>query len=746
MKTFGFIWVFRLLVAGLVVVFAVLFATQSHAQTTKQTAQNSAQQSERFGIFADQIDYDEDAQTLTAKGNVIVQFENESLYTDHIIFNSQTQELILPTSFEVITADKTLIKGENGRYNRETLSGLFTNAEILLDNNFQLITHQLVRRDGRYKVLDKNIASACYVCKDTSVPFWAIRSSQLIHDEQRRRLLFKDPILSILGVPVFYMPRLQTPDPTVNRATGVLVPTLIQSNTIGTGLEAPYYIVSGNHSDVTLTPKLTTNKEGTNFVIAGEYRQNYSNGQTVLGGAVAVNDTLSDKPWRNYIYARGGFALPDDYYLNFNIHVTNENRFKRDFNYGGEDRLDNSLTLQRSRNRAYVFYRISSIQSLRDIPVAEQIPLVFPEVYYHKIIAPAIATGRVQYKLHSTTLLRENSRRVTLSGAEVYWHNDWKTRGGFVAELDGQINANYFAYSTDYSDANDFDNAYSVVPLGALTLRYPFVRKRLRKTGEHKTVTHSVEPIVQLVSAPYREPNTPVEDSTQAELEDDSLFSTDRFDGFDRTERGNRVNFGVRYVRYRPEGWQWNATLGRIYRLQDLGQFPDAFFTARGGQLSDYISGLAFSYQNRFFITNQLLFDRNFDFSKTETNVRLRWQRVNLTTTYVRLSEDAIPNSNQAQHEVRATGYYDVTQYWGVNAGIRQNLEARELVRATAGIQFRNECARFSFTFSLADTGQNRLTREYGFKISLVGFGAGKINAAFSKKCARVALETYNDG
>ncbi len=294
-----------------------------------------------------------------------------------------------------------------------------------------------------------------------------------------------------------------------------------------------------------------------------------------------MNDTLSDKPWRNYIRARGGFALPDDYFLNFNIHVTNENRFKRDFGYGTEDRLDNSLTLQRSRNRAYVFYRISSIQSLRDIPETEQIPLVFPEVYYHKVIAPAIATGRVQYKLHSATLLRENSRRVTLSGAEVYWHNDWKTRGGFVAELDGQINANYFAYSTDYSDANDFDNAYSVVPLGALTLRYPFVRKRLRKTGEHKTVTHSVEPIVQLVSAPYREPNTPVEDSTQAELEEDSLFSTDRFDGFDRTERGNRVNFGVRYARYRPEGWQWNATLGRIYRLQDLGQFPDAFFTAR---------------------------------------------------------------------------------------------------------------------------------------------------------------------
>ena len=100
MNKIGFIWGLGLLV----VLFVVLFATQSHAQ-------NSANQSERFGIFADQIDYDEDAQTLTAKGNVIVQFENESLYTDHIIFNSQTQELILPTSFEVITADKTLIKG-----------------------------------------------------------------------------------------------------------------------------------------------------------------------------------------------------------------------------------------------------------------------------------------------------------------------------------------------------------------------------------------------------------------------------------------------------------------------------------------------------------------------------------------------------------------------------------------------------------------------------------------------------------
>ena len=69
-------------------------------------------------------------------------------------------------------------------------------------------------------------ATSCQVCGSDRPPLWAIRAKRVVHDSEERQIYFDNAQLQVLGVPVFYIPRLRLPDPTLDRARGFLIPEL----------------------------------------------------------------------------------------------------------------------------------------------------------------------------------------------------------------------------------------------------------------------------------------------------------------------------------------------------------------------------------------------------------------------------------------------------------------------------------------------------------------------------------------
>ena len=66
------------------------------------------------------------------------------------------------------------------------------------------------------------------------------------------------------------MPYFSTPDPTVKRKTGFLVPSLSSSSKYGFAVEVPYYWALAPDYDVTVAPMITT-KQGP--LMQAEFRQ-----------------------------------------------------------------------------------------------------------------------------------------------------------------------------------------------------------------------------------------------------------------------------------------------------------------------------------------------------------------------------------------------------------------------------------------------------------------------------------------
>ena len=117
-------------------------------------------------------------------------------------------------------------------------------------------------------VLKKAIFTSCN--DDEECPPWSIKSEQITHDKIKKQISYKDAILNIYDVPVFYFPKFFHPDPSVIRQSGLLKPEINGSNILGSSITQPYYWMISENEDATITPTLSDNKF---FTLQNEYRR-----------------------------------------------------------------------------------------------------------------------------------------------------------------------------------------------------------------------------------------------------------------------------------------------------------------------------------------------------------------------------------------------------------------------------------------------------------------------------------------
>ena len=79
---------------------------------------------------------------------------------------------------------------------------------------------------GNFTVFENGVYTACAPCKDDpkKPPLWQVKGARIIHDQDEKMLYFETAQLEFFGVPIAYLPYFSTPDPTVKRKSGFLIP------------------------------------------------------------------------------------------------------------------------------------------------------------------------------------------------------------------------------------------------------------------------------------------------------------------------------------------------------------------------------------------------------------------------------------------------------------------------------------------------------------------------------------------
>ncbi len=228
-------------------------------------------------VQAREIDYDYSNHRVAAVGNVQIYYGGSTLEADKVIYDQTTKRLHAEGNVRLTEEDGKITYGQIMDLSDDYRDGFVNSLRLDAPDQTRMAAARAERTAGNFTVFHNGVYTACAPCKDDprKPPLWQVKAARIIHDQNEKMIYFEDARLEFFGHPLAWMPYFSTPDPTVKRKTGFLVPTLSSSSKYGVAVEIPYYFALAPNYDATLAPMITT-KQGP--LLQGEFRQRLLNG------------------------------------------------------------------------------------------------------------------------------------------------------------------------------------------------------------------------------------------------------------------------------------------------------------------------------------------------------------------------------------------------------------------------------------------------------------------------------------
>ena len=567
----------RLRMGWVVLLLGVLcaaFGAQAYAQSAIESAGLEFDREQPVALVADQIDYDSTTGVVTASGNVEVFYGERTLTAEQIVYDHNTGRISATGEITLRDPSGTTVFANAAELDADLTNGLVEGARAVMGENIRLSAVEARRIDQRYNSLSKVVYSACKVCADDPTPLWRIRAERVIHDETERVIHYENATLDVLGIPIAWLPYFRHPDPTIDRASGLLVPTPLHDTNFGYGIQLPYYFVIDEQSDATITPFFTTND---GLILQGEYRRLFESGAMRLAGSAAHNDFDGEGRFRGHIDSEGRFDLAYGAEWGFDINITSDDGYLRRYDISPVDTLTSELFVERYRQDSFFDAGALYFQSLRDDEPAGQVPRVFPSLDARYDMNEPYLGGTLGFFTSANVLSRNNGQDTARLSLGADWERSVTLPIGLGLRGFAEVRGDLFGIQED--NAVEDQTSLRLSPHVGVEARYPLVWDVQDGTA------HIVEPIVQAIMAPYggNDADIPIEDSINVEFDETNVIDENHFSGLDNFEEGPRINLALRYEYLNDLGLRLDASAGRVYRFRDVTAFLRGFRSLGSG-------------------------------------------------------------------------------------------------------------------------------------------------------------------
>lgn len=677
-------------------------------------------------VLADSMTLQGD-RTLIAAGGVVVWYQGARLVASRIIVDGASGDLTIEGPIHLSepgAADpdkEAIIIANSGQLDRELQDGIIRGARLVIARELQLAAQELTRTgNGRMTNLTNVVASSCQICASDPTPLWEIRARRISHDAETRLITFDRPQFRFYGVPLASVPFTVTaPDPTVERRSGFLLPSIRTTSNLGFGVKVPYFITLGDSADLTLTPYLSTSRTST---LELRYRQAWRNAVTEWNGAISRDDIEPDDT-RGYLFGNALVDLPRDYQLGVQVQVASDRSYLLDYDVTDADRLWSGLTLARVTRDKLVFARVGNYHSLRDDEDNRTSPAQVADAFWLRRFTPDWIGGEALLEWSAHAHRRPSDQDIVgRDMARGSFGLDWRRTeilpGGLVGAAIAGLDADVYRITQD----SEYDDIVTRVdPQLGVELRWPLA-------GSDGTATYMLEPIAQLLWSPRGKDkkDIPNEDSRLIEFDEGNLFSDNRFPGYDARETGLRANIGMSWTRIDPAGWSLGLTGGRVFRDRVEKAFGED--SPLYGRRSDWLLAANYASGDGLAIVNRALFDNSLDVSRNE--LRLGWLRpdLQLSAGHLWINGDKDEGREDDISEFTGKVGWQITDGWWGSAETRYDFVADSAQSASLDVTYRNECITVDLGIERRFTSSESIQAEtsVGFSVRLGGFGSQK--------------------
>ncbi len=706
----------------------------------------------KMTVQAVEVDYDYNNQRVSAVGNVQMFYNGTSVEADKVIFDQKTKRLHAEGNIRLTDAEGKVTYANIMDLSDDYRDGFVDSLRVDTADDTRMAATRADRSAGNYTVFENGVYTACAPCRDNpkKPPLWQVKGARIIHDQTDKMLYFENAQLEFFGVPMAYLPYFSTPDPTVKRKTGFLMPAYSTvPNTYGYGVETPFYWAIAPDYDATFNPRFTT-RQG--VLLQGEFRQRLINGSYQIRaygidqldpGAFAGQP--GDRQFRGGVDTKGQFAINDKWVWGWDGVLLTDYYFFSDYRLAQyKDPLGSFLSLPTEAiSQLYLtgvgsrsYFDARTIYYLSYSGFQDQVPVIHPVIDYNNVINHPILGGEVSYKTNFTSLSRTtaafdpittlaNTTGLCLNAsadplaripsqcllrgmpgtytrltAEAQW------RKSFTDPM-GQIWTPFAIMRADAIDASISNQpgvsnflpvgdtqAVRLMPAVGLEYRYPFIN--VQPWG-----TTTIEPIAQVIARPNETyaGKLPNEDAQSMVFDASNLFAVDKFSGYDRVEGGGRANVGVQATTQFDRGGSVNVLFGQSYQLFGLNSYAvaDATNTGLNSGLetarSDYVARINYSPNRTYtFSVRSRMDEATQNINRFEAEGRAAFDRWSVSMLYGNYAAQPELGYLTRREGLLGTASIKLAANWVVSGAARWDLEANKLNQYIIGAGYVDDC------------------------------------------------------
>ncbi|GEQ96876.1 LPS-assembly protein LptD [Iodidimonas gelatinilytica] len=654
---------------------------------------------ERDVVFsADQSSIDPETSEIIARGNVVVIHDGYRLEAGLLRYNDKTGIAQAEGGVRITNPDGMILKASSVRLSGALRAGVIENARLILTDGSRVAANRGERfEDGNSELRDA-VFSPCPVC-DTDPdkqPLWQIKALKVVHNKKERRLYYESAFFEILGVPVFWLPYLSHPDPTVERDSGLLVPEIKSRQELGVVVELPYHIALSPSRDLTITPILTTKESP---VLGVKYRQHFGSGYFDMDGSISHGDQpseavtgIDDNGFRGHFFSKGRFVHNDHWQSTYNAQIVSDDTFLRLYDFSDADTLTSNYQLEGFFDRSYISGELIGFRGLRLEDEGGLTAQALPWIDMHYVSPPGFLGGTVEAQFNSIQLVRFDGADTARASTSLQWQAPVITPMGQKITFDAFARTDLY----DTSQASRTDDPLFAGESGtetralgrvSATMSWPFA-------SHQGGVSQTIEPIIQLAAIPESGRSTaiPNEDSRTIELTAHNLFSLNRAPGFDVWEGGSRASYGLKYSLDMSD-IALAAVAGQSYRSTDLTEIlPEG--TGLGSKRSDYVGAVDLSIQNWINLSYQFQLDKSsFDPRRHEIVSTIGTDVFRVNLGYLRIDRDLEIAERTNREEIRFDATFQATENWRIFGGLIHGLgKDSQPIEYETGVLYENEC------------------------------------------------------
>ena len=535
--------------------------------------------------------------------------------------------------------------------------------------------------NGSNLILDNAIFTTC----PDDQPDWLLHAKRINIDTEKEWAVIHQATLRLFDIPVFYFPYLTLPI-SEKRATGFLYPNIGSSSRNGIDISTPFYWNIAPEYDLTLTPRLMTNR---GIQLISEFGYLVDQQQGLLNVEYLGSDKAYNDQERYLVYWQHAGKINDNWRISTDFTLVSDDNYFNDIGSKFANKTDNQLTkvaeLSYFEDNWWVNIKVQDIDVLGTQSSPYQL---MPQLSFHSYQNPI--NQYVEYDLFSEFSYFTNSEITSNEAFRTHIEPTLRIPLNYAA---GHITTELSLLQTWYQQDDKINNTSDTISRTLPKFRiHASINLERNAHFFGQDYLQTLEPQLQFLYVPY-EDQSQIKLYDTAALRDDyhGLFRSRRFSGLDRIADANEITLGITN-RFRNSESQetLKVSIGQTFYLTDsktqLDELSQSLATGRSALAGE----VDFKASEHWFVSAAVQLNDQADSiiqSKTTLDYRLDSDKL------IQLSHRFVKDiSNNQIDQLGLQGVWPINNEWTFIGNYYRDINLHRTIESFVGLQYESCC------------------------------------------------------